>query len=288
MKKCVLKISIAVITMMAAVSCGGKQEAIEKMISASNVEITGSDANGISITGDIKLFMVQNEHNPKRWSIRALVPLTNNMQYMEIDDIYSSGFDLLDANYSEINDDFGLHIQNEELAISMLTSVEGTKKNIVFEPVWESISYRDYKTIVDFINRTENITFNFMIADSNSSYSSSSYNASKDSYSDDSTSSYNASNDENNESSSSESSSNDWDSVLDEYEKYVDEYISMYKKAMAGDVSALSSYIGLLESAEKLSDKLDDAEDDMTTSQMNRYMKITQKMTSAALDALDE
>ena len=59
MKKSVLKISIAVITMMAAVSCGGKQEAIEKMISASNVEITGSDANGISITGDIKLFMVQ-------------------------------------------------------------------------------------------------------------------------------------------------------------------------------------------------------------------------------------
>lgn len=278
MKKSVLKISIAVITMMAAVSCGGKQEAIEKMISASNVEITGSDANGISITGDIKLFMVQNEYNPKRWSIRALVPLTNNMQYMEIDDIYSSGFDLLDANYSKINDDFGLHIQNEKLAISMLTSVEGTKKNIVFEPVWESISYRDYKTIVDFINRTENITFNFMIAGSNSSYS----------YSDDSTSSYNASNDENNESSSSESSSKDWDSVLDEYEKYVDEYISMYKKAMAGDVSALSSYIGLLESAEKLSDKLDDAEDDMTTSQMNRYMKITQKMTSAALDALDE
>ena len=264
--------------MMAAVSCGGKQEAIEKMISASNVEITGSDANGISITGDIKLFMVQNEYNPKRWSIRALVPLTNNMQYMEIDDIYSSGFDLLDANYSKINDDFGLHIQNEKLAISMLTSVEGTKKNIVFEPVWESISYRDYKTIVDFINRTENITFNFMIAGSNSSYS----------YSDDSTSSYNASNDENNESSSSESSSKDWDSVLDEYEKYVDEYISMYKKAMAGDVSALSSYIGLLESAEKLSDKLDDAEDDMTTSQMNRYMKITQKMTSAALDALDK
>lgn len=278
MKKSVLKISIAVITMMAAVSCGGKQEAIEKMISASNVEITGSDANGISITGDIKLFMVQNEYNPKRWSIRALVPLTNNMQYMEIDDIYSSGFDLLDANYSKINDDFGLHIQNEKLAISMLTSVEGTKKNIVFEPVWESISYRDYKTIVDFINRTENITFNFMIAGSNSSYS----------YSDDSTSSYNASNDENNESSSSESSSKDWDSVLDEYEKYVDEYISMYKKAMAGDVSALSSYIGLLESAEKLSDKLDDAEDDMTTSQMNRYMKITQKMTSAALDALDK
>lgn len=278
MKKSVLKISIAVITMMAAVSCGGKQEAIEKMISASNVEITGSDANGISITGDIKLFMVQNEYNPQRWSIRALVPLTNNMQYMEIDDIYSSGFDLLDANYSKINDDFGLHIQNEKLAISMLTSIEGTKKNIVFEPVWESISYRDYKTIVDFINRTENITFNFMIAGSNSSYS----------YSDDSTSSYNASNDENNESSSSESSSKDWDSVLDEYEKYVDEYISMYKKAMAGDVSALSSYIGLLESAEKLSDKLDDAEDDMTTSQMNRYMKITQKMTSAALDALDK
>ena len=34
------------------------------------------------------------------------------------------------------------------------------------------------------------------------------------------------------------SSSSDWDSILDSYEKYVNEYIAVYKKVQAGDMSA--------------------------------------------------
>lgn len=276
--------------MMVIVSCRGKQEAIEKMISASNVEITGLDANNISITGDIKLFMVQNEHNDKTWSIRALVPLTNDKQFNEQDEIYSSNFDLLDANYSEINDDFGLNIQNKELVMSMLTSTPGTKKNVVFEPQWENLSYKDYKTIVDFINRTENIIFNFQISNSNPDYPSTSSSSSNDSYEETSSPTLSPSSSFSNDSYEeiSSPSDNDWDSVLDEYEKYVDKYIVMYKKAMAGDMGALKSYVGLLESAEELSEKLAAAEDDMTIYQLNRYMKITNKLMSTALDDLDE
>ena len=55
---------------------------------------------------------------------------------------------------------------------------------------------------------------------------------------------------------------------------------------MAGDISALSSYMDLLEDVEDLADELEDAEDDMSTSQMERYAKISAKLTEAALNAL--
>ena len=40
----------------------------------------------------------------------------------------------------------------------------------------------------------------------------------------------------------------------------------------------------LLEEAEELSDELDSASDEMTSAEINRYMRITQKMTSIAED----
>ena len=55
---------------------------------------------------------------------------------------------------------------------------------------------------------------------------------------------------------------------------------------MDGDISALSSYMDLLENAEDLAEKLEDAEDEMSVSQMERYAKITAKLTEAALNAL--
>lgn len=76
---------------------------------------------------------------------------------------------------------------------------------------------------------------------------------------------------------------NKWDKILDEYEKFVDQYIKLYKKAMAGDMSALSEYTKILEKAEKLSEQLAEAEDEMTPAQLNRYMKIVNKMAKAAM-----
>lgn len=74
---------------------------------------------------------------------------------------------------------------------------------------------------------------------------------------------------------------NDWDKVLDEYEKYVDQYIKTYKKAMKGDMTAMTEYVKLAEKAQKLADKLEKADDEMTTAQLKRYAKITEKMTKA-------
>lgn len=83
------------------------------------------------------------------------------------------------------------------------------------------------------------------------------------------------------ESDAVSSSSSDWDSALDEYEEYVDEYIKFYKKAMDGDMSAMSEYASLLEKAQSMYDKLDGAQGEMTAEQLARLNKIQMKMVNA-------
>ena len=76
-------------------------------------------------------------------------------------------------------------------------------------------------------------------------------------------------------------SSSDWDSVLDEYEDYVDQYVKLYKKAMAGDMSAMAEYAGMLEKAQSLFSKLENAQGEMTAAQISRMNKIQMKMVNA-------
>lgn len=54
------------------------------------------------------------------------------------------------------------------------------------------------------------------------------------------------------------------------------------KKAAKDDMSALSECQKMLSEVESLSSKIYDAEEDMTDFQFSRYMKITNKMTTAA------
>lgn len=83
-------------------------------------------------------------------------------------------------------------------------------------------------------------------------------------------------------SSSSSSSSEDWDAVLDSYSSYVDQYVALVKKAAKGDPTAMGEYASFLEKSEELSDKLERAKSDMSSSQVARYMKISAKMLKAA------
>ncbi|MBQ2351037.1 MAG: hypothetical protein II394_02365, partial [Bacteroidales bacterium] len=76
-------------------------------------------------------------------------------------------------------------------------------------------------------------------------------------------------------------SDEDWDAFLDEYEEYVDDYVALYKKAMNGDMDALSEYAEVLKDAQDLSNKLSKAKGSMSSSQVARYTKITNKMANA-------
>ena len=100
--------------------------------------------------------------------------------------------------------------------------------------------------------------------------------------SDDSSVSSDDSSDEDESISSSSTGSADWDSMLDSYEQYVNKYIALLKKASNGDMTAMAEYAGLMQKAQELSDKMENAQGDMSASQWARYMKITKKMTKAA------
>ncbi|MBQ4508436.1 MAG: hypothetical protein II970_06035 [Paludibacteraceae bacterium] len=76
-------------------------------------------------------------------------------------------------------------------------------------------------------------------------------------------------------------SSSDWDSVLNSYEKYVNEYIAVYKKVQAGDTSAYSKMASLMEKYQKLAEQLENAKDEMTASQLARLQKINAKLAKA-------
>ena len=82
--------------------------------------------------------------------------------------------------------------------------------------------------------------------------------------------------------SAKKSSSENWDKVLDSYEKYVNKYIATLKKASNGDPTAMAEYASLLKEAEKLNKKLQKAQGSMTAAQLARYEKITMKMANAA------
>lgn len=78
-------------------------------------------------------------------------------------------------------------------------------------------------------------------------------------------------------------SGTDWDKFLDEYDSYCTKIAALSKKAMAGDMSAMTDYASLIESAEALESKLEDAESEMTPAQIARLNKIVQKIAQAAM-----
>jgi hypothetical protein len=76
-----------------------------------------------------------------------------------------------------------------------------------------------------------------------------------------------------------------FDKLLDDYESYTDQLISLMKKANAGDASALTDYADALQKASDLDKDLADAKKSKTlsTEQLTRMFKIEQKMLTAQM-----
>ncbi len=79
-----------------------------------------------------------------------------------------------------------------------------------------------------------------------------------------------------------DSGSADWDEILDEYERYMNQYVKLLKKAQNGDMSAAADMAELLEQCNELNKKLSSANDNMSVAQATRFQKIAAKMASAA------
>ncbi len=78
------------------------------------------------------------------------------------------------------------------------------------------------------------------------------------------------------------SGSTNWDKVLADYESYTDKYIKLLKKANAGDMSAMTEYVEMLEKAQELQESLENADDDLTPAQLQKFNKIQMKLVNAA------
>ena len=84
--------------------------------------------------------------------------------------------------------------------------------------------------------------------------------------------------------SSDSSNINDYDKLLDDYEDYMNEYLTLYRKSLNGDASAMSKYPELMQKAENLQKSLEEAD---KNGQLNdKQMKRLNNLLMEYMDAL--
>jgi hypothetical protein len=248
-------------------ACGGNTIK-EKTIKASDIAISGDGSEYIKVVdGDyimktvddkviiaIKIELIKSVgiESPKMGNL-SLIPIDNSGA--AVPDI---GLDFSPATMS----DWG---KVEDL----LSSDVGKVATISFE--WSYFSSEEKQARI--MEQTEN----FEITQADITSSSSSSSVSETEYDND---------DEIVEETVATSGSEDWDEMLDDYEEYVDEYIKFFKKAMKGDNSAMSDYPAMMEKAIALQTSMGNAQsnNELSTTQIQRMMKIQTKMTNAALE----
>jgi hypothetical protein len=79
------------------------------------------------------------------------------------------------------------------------------------------------------------------------------------------------------------SGSEDWDAILKSYESYIDQYIKLMKKAKNGDASAINEYASMMEKANDFESKLQNAGEDLSTTQLAKFVKLQTKFANAAM-----
>ena len=260
---------VATLTTLSFVACvGGKGEEETKTIDASQVKISGESSDAIEVDANEVTIMLVNTRDDV-WEVRAKTPLKASDSYVTPDKFegyVSIDADYLDANGNEIVTDNGLTISSDDIK-SILSSSSKSTEDVIVKFAWENLNHMSYKEGKAMFDKVSGVKIKLTI----SGYTATSSSATSSDDDDD----------DDDEVASSSSSSEDWDKVLDEYEKYVDQYVKLYKKAMNGDMSAMTEYASMLEKAESFSSKLEKAGDDLTAKHVARMNKINAKMLNA-------
>lgn len=248
--------TLGAIMMIASLSaCGGNKGTEEsKTIEASAVKMSGEYMDHLSVgDGDVKILLVNTKDD--KWSLRATLPIVAE-EKGEGDPRMEVSF--LDANGTTI--DYSVCISKDDM--KTIFAADGKSVDVTITETWmENLSaYKDIKELYDKVAGIK-LSLDYYVESSSDSSASS--------------------DDDDDDEVASSSSSEDWDAILNEYEKYVDSYVKLYKKAMNGDMSAMSEYATMLEKAESLSDKLEKAGSNLTAKQAARMNKISQKMLNA-------
>ncbi len=269
LKKIYILLAIGVIMLVSA--CG--DNAIkEKTISANNIVISGNGSDHIKV--------VDGDYTMKTIDSKVIIPIKVELiRAVEVDNPRMGNLTLIPIdNSGAAVPDIGLNFTPATLSDwgkveDLLSSSVGTITNISFE--WSYFS--DKKRRARIMQQTEN--FEITRADIQSKSSSSSANGITNEPDEDES-------EEEAISKASKKTAIKIDKMLDDYDKYVTSYIDFVKSTKNDDSwESMDKLDEMYESAEEFEDKFDDIdEDDMSAAQMKRYLKISTKLTDAAID----
>lgn len=243
-------------------SCS-KEVEMTKMIPADRVELTGKNSNLFEIDADsVKVMLIPIGTTGKAWEVRTIIPLRNTTPWSEIPGndqslpsfIYGISMYVyyLDNYDSELDLSVTTDYQDGE---KLLRSEEINTQNIsINEYNFGDKSYKYQKAYFDKINGVK-MEIELSWAHSANSTSSSSY--------------------------SSSTTNPEWDKLLDEYEKCVNECVKLLQKEDRGEWVSEDKINKLFDEIDKLEIELDKWVDDMSEAQYRRYMRIGDKLDNA-------
>lgn len=247
------------------------------MIPSDRVTINGKNSNLFEIEEDsVKVMLVQVGVDGDKWEVRTNLPLKNTTPWRKIPgsdpnlDNFIYGINIY-ANYVDKNDsELDLSVQTDyQSGETLLKSEEIVTGNVpIIEYSFGNKSYEKQKAYFDHIDGAV-LTVELSWAHKANASSSSSSSLS---------------------SGSTSSSSQDWNKMLDDYEKYVNEYIKLVKKLSNGDKSVESQVDKYFWAADDLEDDLEEAYNSgkMSSAQKKRYDKIEEKFTDAVFEYDDK
>ena len=278
MKK-ILRTGVAILTLAALMSCGGnsnqKNNENEKEQAEKKTVLVPKTTK---VKGDLSEYfeVVEKEYQLKDDTYSKMITITLMRKDKELPDIYKEfkpvgyfGAGVM-GNYG-----FGIKIfdENEDQVLSIRADVGGTGgvySSDDLKDLWDLekgetgiVRWMTY----DLDECTGKLTFTI------TSYAQENEDADEDSNEDE------EEEEENTSYSDNSSSSNDWDSILDDYEDIMKRYIKALKRAEEGDASAYTEMTKLLQDITEFATKLDGASD-MTTKQAQRYAEINLKLYS--------
>lgn len=248
-------------------SCQKKTE-LSKMIPADRVTINGKNANLFEIEDSVKLMLIPVGVNGDQWEVRAILPLKNTTPWSEIPgsdpgldhSIYGINIyaEYVDKNDSELDLSVQTDYQSGE---TLLKSDEIITGNVpIVEYSFGDKSYKKQKAYfehTDGVLLTVELSWAHKVSSSSGSSSSSSSSSTKKS-----------------------SLNTNWDKLLDDYEKCVNEFVNLMKKVERGESVSETKINNLLDKADELENALDKGIDNMSDAQFERYLKIVDKLNA--------
>ena len=268
MKKTGLFGLAALMSLVVIVSSCQKKTELSKMISPDRVTINGTNAKLFEIEDSIKVMLVPAGVEGEKWEVRTNLPLKNTTPWCKIPgsdpnlDHSIYGISIY-AKYIDKNDsELDLSVQTEyQSGMALLKSNEIVTGNVpIVEYGFGDKSYKYQKAYFDHI---DGVVLTVELSWAHATTASSSMS-----------------------SSSTSSFSQDWNKMLDDYEKNVNEYIKYVKKLSKGDKSVESKVDDYYWAADDLEEELEEAykSGKMTSAQKKRYNKIEEKFTDAVFE----